>query len=157
MFFFFIWRYDFLSRHLSLESFLVGSMLTTAGVRVCMCRCMWCIKRTSKCTSALVSCASVVCLISLAGCVCNFTIKAHAVFLLFLVLLHCLSLSSLSLHWNYLRAFGSWSSRSALCSRLAVFIRCWYRLLYFPSGDRGYPTETGCCHLFPVPSGRHSY
>ena len=43
------------------------------------------------------------------------------------------------------------------CSRLAVFIRCWYRLLYFPSGDRGYPKETGRCHLFPVPSGRHSY
>ena len=47
-----------------------------------------------KCT-CFVSCASVVCLISLAGCACNFTIKAHAVFLLFLVLLHCLSLSSL--------------------------------------------------------------
>ena len=44
---------------------------------------MRCIKRTSKCTSALVSCASVICVISLAGCVCNFTIKAHAVFFCF--------------------------------------------------------------------------
>ena len=30
-----------------------------------------------------VSCASVVCVISLAGCVCNFTIKANAVFFSF--------------------------------------------------------------------------
>ena len=57
---------------------------------------MRCIKRTSKCTSALVSCASVVCVISLAGCVCNFTIKAHAVFFCFSLLYALLSLISLS-------------------------------------------------------------
>ena len=59
-----------------------------------------------------VSCASEVCTISLAGCVCNFIIKAHAVFICFsleLALLSLISLSSLSLSLssllNYLRAF----------------------------------------------------
>ena len=86
-------------------------MLVTAGVCVCRCRCMRCIKRTSKCTSALVSCASVICVISLAGCVCNFT-KSSCSFLLFFIivgtaLIDLIELSlSLSLHyWNYLRAF----------------------------------------------------
>ena len=62
------------------------------------------------CTCMYVSCASEVCTISLAGCVCNFIIKAHAVFICFsleLALLSLISLSSLSLSslLNYLRAF----------------------------------------------------
>ena len=35
------------------------------------------------CTCMYVSCASTVCVICLAGCVCNFIIKAHAVFFCF--------------------------------------------------------------------------
>ena len=36
-----------------------------------------------KCTCMYVSCASEVCTINLAGCVCNFILKAHAVFFCF--------------------------------------------------------------------------
>ena len=48
------------------------------------------------CTCMHVSCASTVCVIRLAGCVCNFIIKAHAVFFCFSLLFARLSLISLS-------------------------------------------------------------
>ena len=63
------------------------------------------------CTCMYVSCASTVCVIRLAGCVCNFTIKLMqftSVFIIVCTALIDLIELPLSLHyWNYLRAFGS--------------------------------------------------
>ena len=104
-------------------------MLVTAGVCVCRCRCMRCIKGLQS-VQVHLSCASVVCVISLAGCVCNFTIKADAVFFcfFFFIIIVCtvlINIIELSLHWtscywNYLRAF-----EAGICAFWGIYRVLW--------------------------------